>query len=192
MPGARVFQHRRLPGEIPKERGRPLLSIFHAGHADGVVADVEGVQSAAVAHVGQRADALLRVRLLHRRNQRRGLGFAVASGQGGPPLVLRRPGTHAVPFFAHRAEQHRYVPGYRGGVLEERLHRDDAAVERRPPAYARLLRSRGRDRSMHPHGGVHRRRHGAPHPVQPGPFHLLQLGDIPDAEFGDDAPGVFP
>ena len=89
--------------------GAAFCSVLHRGHARHVVAHGEAVQPAAAAHVRQRPDALLRMRLLQRRDQRRGLGLAVVLRQGGKPLRLRWPRRHAIAFFADRADQHRHV-----------------------------------------------------------------------------------
>ena len=50
----------------------------------------------------------------------------------------------------------------------------------------------GGDRPVHAHRRVHLGRDGIADLVQPGPFHLLERGDVLDAELGDNAFGILP
>ena len=89
VPRAGVFQHRRLPGEVVRVDRRRLLLVLQLGHASPRCCASTAHSAPAAAHIRQRPDALLRMRLLHGGDQRGGLLVAIDFGESGVPLALR-------------------------------------------------------------------------------------------------------
>ena len=174
----------RLPLEQILVHGRAALRVFQAYHVLHAVAVLQALHA-----VRQRPHRLLRMRLLHRRDQPAGLVAAHLRGEIGPPLRLARVVAPAHALLADVADQHRHVARNVRRDGRERADVDHLAVERRIPAYARRQR-----RPHRPARAVDVVRNLVPRIEQRLPRDPLKRADIlgPDVQFAQHAPREIP
>ena len=153
-----------------------------------VVADQEPAHA-----VGQRADALLRVRLLHGGDERGRLGLAHDAGEGGVPLRLGGPGAMRLPSSLTE-------PISIGTFLEisGAPSKKDRMVMMRPstvgPEPTRGAALHGRPAPGSRCAAVDLGGGGVAGRVQLGPLHLLERADVlrPQAQFLHELAGKAP